>query len=288
MWNVFNFFKQAASDAHIATEVGSWLFAEFGGSTTYFLMKPQKPTKLVVYCHGAGDHALFPGFVLLFKLAELGFAVLAIDLPGHGPQSSSILKPDSVEKFLAKVFAELPTLMPVSDIHFVGHSLGGALAWHGVAHGTIDVRSLTIIGVPRKLDLGFHASLNEVVHCLDRNYFALIRRYGLWPMLPALGPWKRKDFPIRSPHGVYNTFGYVRVMRSLVEQLTMPTELASPNTPVLAIYGTNDQIAPMAYGETLLAGYSRSRLIEISGKNHFCVMFDPRLHESIATFIDQN
>lgn len=95
----------------------------------------------IILIHGMGsDHNIWAGIIPLFQKDH---RVIALDLRGHG-LSSKPPGPYSMELFSEDVVGLLESLN-ISKAHFIGHSMGGAVA-EGMAIKNPDlVSSLTLI-----------------------------------------------------------------------------------------------------------------------------------------------
>jgi pyruvate dehydrogenase E2 component (dihydrolipoamide acetyltransferase) len=93
----------------------------------------------IVLIHGFGaSKATWTG--LLPRLRPHG-RTIRIELPGHGQQSRM---GGSLEEMVDSAIADLAA-QGLSEVHLVGHSLGGAVAAEIAALGQIEVRSLTLL-----------------------------------------------------------------------------------------------------------------------------------------------
>lgn len=113
------------------------LFAYTGGKT----FDPNRPC--VVFIHGAQhDHSVW---ILQSRyLAHHGFAVLAVDLPGHGMSDGPVL--DSVEAMAAHL---VRALQPLGTHRFVlvGHSMGALVALEAGSRLHERVAGVALCGV---------------------------------------------------------------------------------------------------------------------------------------------
>jgi 3-oxoadipate enol-lactonase len=95
----------------------------------------------VVLIHGMGsDHNIWSGLISLLKE---NYRVLAADLRGHG-SSSETPGPYSMELFSQDILNLLKS-MDINRAHFIGHSMGGAIAQDLAINYPDMVTSLTLI-----------------------------------------------------------------------------------------------------------------------------------------------
>jgi len=110
-------------------------------------LKTNKPKEIILFLHGWLDNAA--SFIPLFKQLKPedieDYQVVAIDLPGHG--ASSHKSKDSHYHFIDWVY-DILVLFEAnnwSDVHIVGHSMGGMIGSSFAAAFPEKVKSLTLI-----------------------------------------------------------------------------------------------------------------------------------------------
>jgi pimeloyl-ACP methyl ester carboxylesterase len=104
------------------------------------------PTVLALHGNSLSKETLLP---LTDSLADRGATVVAPDLPGHG-QSANATNPDSDYTLggLAGTVLDLADRIGLSEVHIVGWSLGGNVAFDLLAMAPERVRSVTAISAP--------------------------------------------------------------------------------------------------------------------------------------------
>lgn len=102
------------------------------------LWMPQDPVATLVLMHGFYDHMGLYRHVIDWAL-DLGFAVIACDLPGHGLSSgtrASITDFSEYQRVLERLFVEAAQLDLPKPWHLCGQSTGGAIVIdHLLNHG---------------------------------------------------------------------------------------------------------------------------------------------------------
>lgn len=95
----------------------------------------------VVFVHGAlHDHSVW---ILQSRyLAHHGFAVLAVDLPGHGRSEGPALGVEQAGQWIAQVVQQAG----LSPVMLVGHSMGSLIALEAAARLGPQVRALVMVG----------------------------------------------------------------------------------------------------------------------------------------------
>jgi pimeloyl-ACP methyl ester carboxylesterase len=261
----------------------------------------------VVLCHGlAANHMAFdahPDRSLARHLASRGYLALAVDLRGHGHSERPTRGGErrfgwSFDDYLlSDVPAALAYARRVSGapaVHWVGHSMGGLLAYAHLARGgSADFRSVVTVG--SSLDYsgaksGFHRLL-PLRSLLDRVPFVPVghlgramaplvgrvvtpfERFNVWP--PNVDPddWRRI-----SRHGFHAVSSPVMAqlasamlaggLRSRDGSTAYLEGLAAATAPVLAVAGDRDaQCPPAAAERTVAALGSARRELRVFGKS---------------------
>lgn len=250
---------------------------------TYFLItKPQHPKGQVFLIHGAGDHATYPSFKLITQLFQNNYQTFSFDLPGHGPNSTTIFSPTSLIDTISSAFEMcLVHSTHLRPLHIVGFSLGGILALEVLkANSYFKVQSIVMIGSPMKLTLSYRLLLPEIRYSLNKDFLKIIHDLGFWGSLPAIGAFKRKDFPIRINSSHLN---YMEIVADFINSRSLSRESPSIKLPALAVYGKNDQIAPPFHGKMLIRKFLPNQISLIDGCNHFMLNFN---EASIRCIVD--
>jgi pimeloyl-ACP methyl ester carboxylesterase len=117
-------------------------------------------SQTVVFIHGAlNDHSVWDRQSA--ALAQQGFQVQALDLPGHGARPGPAL--DSVEAMAAWLLEELERL-GVAQAALAGHSMGSLIALEAAARAPQRVTHLALLGTAcpmRVSDALLDAALND-------------------------------------------------------------------------------------------------------------------------------
>lgn len=205
----------------------------------------------------------------LFNIDALGevATVYAVDLPGHGgsdkrlehPQLSSLVA--AVSGFMDRV--------GIASAHFVGHSLGGAIAMQMAIDHPQKVKSMTLI---------CSAGLGPEFSSYVDDYVAAQGRKDLKPVLERLFA----DKGLVSRQLVDDVLKYKRldgvdtVLAGLAEaifggqkQHELPgAKLPAGHAPALVIWGKEDQVIPPAHANNLPG----ARVHVLEGAGHMVFM----------------
>jgi len=262
----------------------------------------------VVLCHGlAANHMAFDTHAdtsLARHLASRGYLALAVDLRGHGHSERPTRRGErrfgwSFDDYLlhdvpaAIAYAKSASGAPA--VHWIGHSMGGLLAYAHLARGgSRDFRSVTTIG--SSLDYsgaksGFH-SLKPLQPLLDRIPFVPIgllgrvmgrlvgrvetpfQRFNVWTSNVDPEHWREvshRGFHAVSPPVMAQLASAMQAggLRSRDGSTAYLDGLASATAPVLAIAGDRDaQCPPDAAERTLAAVGSARRELRVFGRSH--------------------
>jgi alpha-beta hydrolase superfamily lysophospholipase len=245
-----------------------------GGEVEAWRLSPREPRARVVAVHGAGNDALYPQLALFEALVQRGFEVFAFDVDGHGSGSSTTFSPEVVTTALAAAIDEAERGRPRLPLHLVGHSFGGSLVLHTLATAAAPTAaSAVVVSAPMAISLGAGTALGEVRGFLRPATFTQRRHYGLWGMVPAVGPLKRRVYPIRGAARPGAPFAYVAAIQDLLVRLELERVAARIRTPVLLVYGGADRLVPAAQGRRLTQLIPSSRVLEIAGATHWSTAF---------------
>lgn len=251
---------------------------------------------VAVFIHGAQhDHSVW---ILQSRyFAHHGFAVLAVDLPGHGRSAGPALA--SIEEMADWTLALLAAAGAGSTtLHatIVGHSMGSLIALEAAARaaagGTstvIDRIALLATACPMQVS---DALLAATAHDEPRA----IEMIGIWssdsayggyshkPSAPAPGfgiVWGGRRLMQRQPKGVlHNDFAACNAYRN------GEAAAAALRCPALFILGENDAMTPARYGKALAAMVNDARVVVIPGSGHLVMAEAPdATREALKAFL---
>ena len=200
----------------------------------------------------------------MFNLGALSekHRLLALDLPGHGKSSKTIIDPsiNGMEKFVSK-FLEL---LDLTSVNIVGHSMGGAIAIQMLLDHPQTLKSLTLIG---SAGLGTNINsdyLNGFVESqtpqeMTRVLQQLFADKSLvsHQLVEEILNYKRMDGVETALKALSET------LKSLGQQTILADNLVASGKPVLLIWGREDQIIPVSHAENFSAAAGTNVEIEI-------------------------
>ncbi len=227
-----------------------------------------KPT--AIFIHGVlHDHSVW--ILQTRYLANHGWNVLALDLPGHCRSAGE--PPASVEAAADFVIA-LMAAAGLEKAALVGHSFGSLIALEAAARAPQRVSQLVLVGTafPMKVSpLLLEASVKEPMKALAMvNIFS---RSTLAPPPSALGPgtWVygasmalgRRVLASNSRVNVFYT-GF-KACDSYANGDTAITQVACP---VLFVLGSMDQMTPPKAAQGLVQKAKNARVVYLPGGHH--------------------
>ena len=228
-----------------------------GGQVAAVLLGGQNPTSAVVVCaHATGNDKFFPLLAIYRDLLASGVAVFAFDLDGHGRDSTHVLNPDAAHTMLPQALTEVRRLMPGKPIHLMGQSFGALLVMRQMAAPVGDpagIRSVILISPPVTGDITSRPVWFEGRSVLNKSYLRAQRDYGGFGLLPAVGPFKRGQYPLRLPPGYknWNVMSYAGLIDQLVARWQPEASFDPNQVPTLLIYGSRDALTPPEQAELL-------------------------------------
>jgi pimeloyl-ACP methyl ester carboxylesterase len=228
---------------------GSKAFCYTGGKA----FDPAKPT--AVFVHGVlADHSIW--ILQTRYLANHGWNVLAVDLPGHCKSEGEA--PASVEEGAAFV-AGLLDAAGVAKAALIGHSWGSLIALEAASRLKERVSHLVMVGTayPMKVSAALlDASRDEPMKALDM--INIFMRSTLAPPPSALGPgtWvygasKALGRRVLASNPRVNVFH--RGFKACDSYANGEAAMAAITCPVLFVLGAQDQMTLAKNAELLIA-----------------------------------
>jgi pyruvate dehydrogenase E2 component (dihydrolipoamide acetyltransferase) len=219
----------------------------------------------VILLHGFGgdlDNWLFN----IDALAEKN-TVYAFDLPGHGQSAKNL--PDPSLKALTSIVAEFMDKAGIASAHFVGHSMGGAIAMQLAAEQPDKVKTMSLV-CPAGLGPEFGSYVKDYVDAESRR--------DLKPVLEMLFA----DKSLVSRQMVDDVLKFKRLdgvdglLKSLADALFgggVQKELtakaaASRAGDALIIWGKEDRVIPASHAQNLPG----AKVHVIEGAGHMVFM----------------
>lgn len=241
---------------------GQTVFADSGGHS----FNPDRPC--LVFIHGAQhDHFVWKPLVRWF--ADSAYAVLAIDLPGHGRSGGVPLRDieamaDWLQSLLQKVGAGR-----TAGISLVGHSMGSLVALETAARMPERIQRLIMIGTA--IPMRVSPALLQAAQDNEAKAMALVNTWshsprallgacgenGLW--LPAMN---LRIMERQKPGILFNDL-------AACNTYTHGFETAKRlNSPITLIAGSQDRMTSINAARKLATQCNAARLVEIPACGH--------------------
>ena len=260
-------FEMPAAEADEADEAAAFQRAEVDGIRVRYARRGPDDGVPVLFVHGFGGD-LGNWLFNLDAVAESS-PVIALDLPGHG-QSDARLPGTSLEA-LADFVAAFLDQIGVDRVHWVGHSMGGAIGAQFALQHPHRVASLALIasaGLGPEINASYidgfvqsasRRELKPVVEMLFADPSLVSRQ-----LLDELLRYKRID-------GVTELLGALSdALFAGGRQTALPaTQLPASELPLLVIWGEHDQVIPAAHAKAAPAGATGAVL---PGAGHMVMM----------------
>ncbi len=247
----------------------------------------------VVFIHGAQhDHSVW---ILQSRwLAHHGFAVLAVDLPGHGRSDGPALP--SVEAIGERLAAALEPLAS-PRLLLAGHSMGSLIALECARRLAARVAGVALLGTAAPM------RVSEALLAATRDDpTAAMDMINVWSHSPALAPFAAR--PGCPAPGFNVVWQNLRLMQRIADRNgadVLPLDFAACNAyaaateaaralacPVLFILGARDQMTPPKAARTLIDACARPQVELLPATGHAMMAENPDgVRRALAAFARQ-
>ncbi len=212
---------------------------------------------VVILVHGWGDN-LKNFNKIQISLSE-SYKVISLDLPGFG-ESSSPASGWSLDDF-AEFIRDFVDKLGVKTYAYIGHSNGGAILINGLANKTLKADRLILIA----------ASGIRSTDKLKKKAILVGAKIGKLPLrlLPTDYQLKLKDKiykMLKSDASVSPKM--IETFKKIVGQ-DVSEDAMKLEVPTLLIYGREDNVTPVEYGQIYHQLIKSSKLEIIDGSGHF-------------------
>lgn len=271
---------------HLDTPISASLPLRTGRTAAWcFLPVGARPRGALLVAHGAGNDKIYSFGPLFDAALARDLAVVSVDLPGHGVGNDAVFEParaveDAAEALGAARDAFLEASLPWV---LVGNSLGGVLSVRAAQLGLLAPAGVAALAAPAHLRLGARTYLGEVRSLLAGPlwaYRAYVRR--TWEVLPAFGPFRRDDFPVRVTAGDY--------LAAVAAVINAEPPATPPACPVLLLQGERDAVARLdetrAWAGALAAAGTAVEIVVLPGVGHLDVAVQPAAIAATLAFAE--
>ena len=251
----------------------------------YEIHHPQDEESIsVTFLHGLGSCG--EDWILQLPSVDEDFAVLTVDLPGHGGSSMRGVWP-RISNYADDV-ADLIQTLELGPTHVVGLSLGGLVAQELALDHPDLVRSLVLVNTFPKLQLwkmrGFRA----------HRRLPIILRGDM----DALGGWLAQElFPGDEMEEVRELTkvriksnarsAYVRNLMAVL-RFNVSNRLGDIAAPTLVVSGERDSMVPHELKESLVFGIPKAKIEIVNDSGHATPIDSPDIfNEVLVKFLHE-
>ena len=252
-----------------------------GGLTAYSLFESGRESDITLLVHGTGNDHLFSLQSLIEELVSEGQSVLSIDLPGHGIESSTILKPESFWESAEdlKVYLRVKGF-DKRNLNAIGYSLGGVFLLNALDQEQLSFRKIVLMAVPLhvKFSLGF--LWHEFLSVFSASFRGHGQRFGWSETIPAFGSFRREDFPLRLEDSYQKS--YPEFVGELLKSRSPLSLTGKLGQNCLLILGARDRLAPpgdSVHWQSAAPGLS---VLVVDRANHFLLPFQKPTIDAIT------
>jgi pimeloyl-ACP methyl ester carboxylesterase len=253
---------------------GSRIYAYTGG-------KPfDSSAPCVVFIHGAqNDHSVW---ILQSRwLAHHGFAVLAVDLPGHGRSDGPVLP--SVEATAERLASALEPLSS-PRLLLAGHSMGSLIALEVARRIPARVAGVALIGTAAPMRVS-----DALLAATRDDPEAAMDMINVWSHSPALAPFAaRPGCPAPGFNVVWQNLRLMQRIAAVNGAGVLPVDFAACNAygaaieaaqalpcPVLFILGARDQMTPPKAARSLIDACAQPQVELLPATGHAMMAENP-------------
>jgi pimeloyl-ACP methyl ester carboxylesterase len=260
------------------------LFAYTGGRP----FDPSRPC--VVFIHGAQhDHSVW---ILQSRyLAHHGFAVLALDLPGHGRSDAPAL--DSVAAMAERIATALSELETERFI-LVGHSMGSLIALEVARRLTERIAGVALCGTAFPMRVS-----DELLGATRDDPATAMEMINVWSHRPSITPFSAR--PGNPAPGFSIVWENLRLMQRIERsngRSVLATDFAACNAyaggidaikalqcPVLFVLGAADSMTLPKFARSLIDAAARSQVVQLADTGHAMMAENPEgVRRALADF----
>lgn len=249
----------------------------------------KNPDHVIIFLHGLGNDALYPQVSLLSEISQtLGTEVISFDIDGHGKESFGAIDFSKPFKNLLAVLDYYVNTKGKEFVHLIGYSLGGAICFDlltredltGEEHELMSkVKSLCMIATPIKIEINLKVALHEFLSIASPSFYGILKNFGIWQGLPALGSFKRGDFPVRLEY--LKGPDYISATDQYFKNLSESSIYLNRIIDVSLIYGDKDFIATEEARHCFYHKMKASHSILIEGSNHFLLLVKENIVQKV-------
>lgn len=226
----------------------------------YFLPAKKTPDKTLVFLHGWGvDSKLW--FKIAPELINQNYSLYFLDLPGFG-QSQIPETAYGVDDY-KKIVYEFIKKMELNNINLVGHSFGGRISIKMAAENPGFLKKIILVDTAGIVTASLIKKMSALVAKIISPIFKL----------SFMKPLRKKLYFLIGSEYLENEKLSEIFSNVVSEDLTRL--LTFIKKPTLIIWGKNDKITPLYYGELMNKFIAKSKLVVFENAGHFSFIDQP-------------
>lgn len=245
-----------------------------GLAARYYFVQPKAvgPHPPVLFLHGWRSEGKVWQETMLW-LGERGIASFALDLPGFGG-SEAPREAWNVGDYCQAV-DEFVKKMGMARMILVGHSFGGRIAIKLCSENPEYISKLVLVGSHGFRDRSAGRKVKVAMAKIAKPFFVLP---PLAPLRKKIYSWMGAEDYVATP-ALRSTF--VNVINEDLEDY-----IAAIRQPACLIWGSEDKMTPVSFGQRMAALIPGSRLWVIPGAGHYSFLDQPEeFREILFSFI---
>lgn len=258
---------------------------------SYFLA-PKNPKATVVFVHATGNDCLFPQLLLFKALTSQGYNVFTFDLDGHGSESTTLLEDRGIWLCVDRAVRSLKSQYGTSQFHLIGQSLGAALSLNFAASHPDDIKTLTLVSLPTKINISVKTVFSELTSLGRASFYRHVNAYGLAQGFPAFGAFQRKRFPVRLKREQKNSGSigcqnnYLEIVKEIFSSKDLTTLIKKVEAPTLLCYGGSDYISTTEDARKYKENSRHPTYLEVA-ETHFTTLLSKKVESAILEHLNQ-
>lgn len=227
----------------------------------YYFLPQKKSYKTLVFLHGWGvDSKLW--FKIVPELIDKNYSMYFLDLPGFG-QSQIPETTYDVDDY-KKIVYEFVKKLELKNINLIGHSFGGRITIKLAAENPEFLEKIVLVD-----------TAGIVTSSKIKKITALIAKVISPIFKPSfMQPLRRKLYFFIGSEYLENEKLSKIFSKVVSENLTRLLTLIKK--PTLILWGKNDNVTPLYYGELMNKLIPKSRLIIFEKAGHFSFLDQPK------------
>jgi pimeloyl-ACP methyl ester carboxylesterase len=234
------------------------------------------PVGHILLLHGLGGSTFSWRFVAP-KLAERGYLVLAVDLPGFGLSQRKPVVRQSHKNRANLVWGLIENLDISGTWHLVGHSMGSGVTAAMVLQKPFNTASLTLVAgsIDRKsrkigsLFFKLRSVRNFTSRVIARLFLTRKRIKSFLSSAYGREPTREEVEGYYQPLQLKDTYlTLASLLRSYKEDKDLDKSVSEIPVPALCLWGREDKWVPLSKGEDLKQKIPNARLVIIDEAKH--------------------